>query len=823
MCKSKGQGGLPLAPSHVPDPSAAATSVNLRAIHGAANVNALKDGERLTFDKIGLTVVYGANGSGKSGYARILKKVCRARTPAGDQILPNIYATQTGPQEAVIDFSTGGHNRSYKWTAAHASDPLLSSVSVFDSRTASVHVDAVNDVAYTPFPMLVLGRLAEACREIKRRLDAEIRDLERRTPAAIAAPECHDATVVGKLIAKLSGSTKKQDVRELATLDATERARLATLRTDLGKTPLKVARLLDKQKRRVEEVTGVFATLQQAVNDAQVDHLAALYQAHRAARAAATAAAGNLFTNEPLPDIGSDAWRTLWEAARSYSKTSAYRELRFPNTNTGARCVLCHQDLDAEAAARLTRFEGFVKDDTQQTEVAAARAYQTGLNALTHPIAQAHAVQAAVTLFRDELDADEVAEHVRRSGVTLRWRQRAILRNHAAGTPAAPLPTAAPWPSDAIRVHLADLSERIAALRAEQESEEWKRMRSERQELLDREWLSVIEEDVVTEINRRRQRAALESVRKDTTTNRITARSGELAAGLVTNALRAQFSKEVTRLGVAGLAIELRQAKATYGVPYFRVALIREPDARVGAILSEGEHRCVALAAFLAELATTESGSAIVFDDPVSSLDHMHREAVADRLADEGQRRQIVVFTHDFAFMFLLDKKCRARGTHVAVRSITRTEAFAGFCHQDPPARAQPVAKVVAGMQKQLDNETAHYVRGDHENWERTVDSLQKRLRDSWERAVEEAVAPVVKRLSNKVETTGLAKVVMLTMDDCLAMRQAYGRCSTLLHSSADALNTPLPRPDAIQREITALRGWIDDIQQRQNKIAWLQ
>ncbi len=42
----------------------------------------------------------------------------------------------------------------------------------------------------------------------------------------------------------------------------------------------------------------------------------------------------------------------------------------------------------------------------------------------------------------------------------------------------------------------------------------------------------------------------------------------------------------------------------------------------VGKVLSEGEHRCVALAAFLAELSTIDAQSAIVFDDPVSSLDH---------------------------------------------------------------------------------------------------------------------------------------------------------------------------------------------------------
>ena len=102
--------------------------------------------------------------------------------------------------------------------------------------------------------------------------------------------------------------------------------------------------------------------------------------------------------------------------------------------------------------------------------------------------------------------------------------------------------------------------------------------------------------------------------------------------------IRSPVSKEIDKLGVASLAIELRKEKPRYGVPYFRVSLMRKPEARVGDILSEGEHRCVALAAFLAELATTEGHSAIVFDDPVSSLDHVHREAMAQRLPDELQQ-----------------------------------------------------------------------------------------------------------------------------------------------------------------------------------------
>ena len=96
-------------------------------------------------------------------------------------------------------------------------------------------------------------------------------------------------------------------------------------------------------------------------------------------------------------------------------------------------------------------------------------------------------------------------------------------------------------------------------------------------------------------------------------------------------------------------------------------------------------------------------------------------------------------------------------------------------------------------------------------------------MRWTWERAVEETVGPVIRRLSNKVETKGLAKVTALTLDDCEEMRKAYGRCSTLLHSAADELNRPLPHPNVVQNEIAALREWLEDIKRRQAGIDWLQ
>ena len=150
-------------------------------------------------------------------------------------------------------FVANGQNKSENWSGDNPADPLLSSVSVFDSRTANVHVDEVNDVAYTPFPMRVLERLAEACQEVKKRIGADITALEQQTPEAVKQPKTHEGTATAKLIAGLNGNTKEQDVRDLATLNDKEKARLETLKADLGNDPLKAARRIEGQRDKLAE------------------------------------------------------------------------------------------------------------------------------------------------------------------------------------------------------------------------------------------------------------------------------------------------------------------------------------------------------------------------------------------------------------------------------------------------------------------------------------------------------------------------------------------------------------------------------------------
>lgn len=822
ICKATEQ-GVPLDASHLRDPAASHAVVSLGALHGLSNINALAPGERLSFGRAGLTVIYGDNGAGKSGYARVLKQLCRARSPKGDAILPNIYAATSGIPSANIEFYIGGQKRNASWTQGNAPDAMLSAVSVFDSRTANVHVENTNDLAYTPLPLRILAGLAQACQDVKAKLNAEIKILKEQTPAVLSASDCKPYTQVGKLIAALSGKTKPETVESLAGLSADEEGRLQTLTTDLASDPARSVRQLKALETRI---MAVIDRLEKLVVVTAKENRVTLHAAHSrlsAARAAANAASANLFSDEPLPEIGTDVWKALWEAARGYSRAAAYPDEPFPVTGSEANCVLCQQPLSEEASRRLSSFEAFVQDESKRREQEAEADYAKVLEEISSQAVSMNKLPAVIALIKDDVGQDDLARTIRLEILSLGWRLRAILRTHTLEAPRE-LPSAPAVSFDALRSILTDLATRAGALQSEANSPQRAALMAERDGLADRKWLGLVKADVLAQIDRHQAIEALEKAGKDTSTNKITTQSTRIAQALVTNRLRGRFANEVDKLGVAGLAIELQQAKTSAGVPFFQVRLINKPNEPVGKVLSEGEHRCVALAAFLAELSTIDAQSAIVFDDPVSSLDHQHRDKVALRLAEAGQARQVIVFTHDMAFLLLLDEACRATrdrdATPITYRLISRGRENAGYCHQEPPASVMPLDKVIEGMRSHLANVKIHHERGDQAKWLREVTSFQDQLRTIWERAVEEVVGPVLRRLSRKVDTTGLIRLTVLTDSDCITMREAFGRCSALLHSQPGEINPPLPAPSVIQTEMEMLSKWIADIRSRQEQAA---
>jgi hypothetical protein len=139
--------GVPLSTRHLPDTSAARGAVSLDSIFHNKGVNALAERQTLRFGPH-LTIVYGDNGAGKTGYIRILKSACRARGP--EQILGNVVSGAAPPRHAVsIKYKVQGESALREWTGQGDND-FIARVSVFDTQSASVYLTEKTDVAFRP-------------------------------------------------------------------------------------------------------------------------------------------------------------------------------------------------------------------------------------------------------------------------------------------------------------------------------------------------------------------------------------------------------------------------------------------------------------------------------------------------------------------------------------------------------------------------------------------------------------------------------------------------------------------------------------------------
>jgi energy-coupling factor transporter ATP-binding protein EcfA2 len=820
ICKGVSPAEL-LTAEHIGAFAGSDSEVSLRAIRGVQHVNALASDQTLSFRPKGLTIVYGDNGSGKSGYARILKQVCRARTSGRvEQVTPNIYGTQEGVPTAKIEYVVDGRKQAIDWQRNRSGSTELSSVCVFDSHTASVHVDEANGVAYTPYPLRLLGDLANLCRQVKDELNSEIEHLRSQTPASISKPPSGDSTKVGQFLKQLSAETSPEALATLVTFTTEEEERHARLSGDLAGDASRVTRQLETLKAKAQEQLDRLRSLFASVG---VDSVSCLRQAAaeaESARLVAEVASDTLFTGEPLQSIRSDTWKALWESARAFSVEEAYPDCSFPVTGPDAVCVLCQQELTPIAAERLLNFEAFVCDDSQKRAASARARYDEARVSFNDCGMSKEDIEAIVATIRDDLHQDSLAVEVMQAAKEAVSRHLAIARDHV-NPEAVQGEDDLSWPSCALEEQITELDKRRAALEAREDSPEYAALVAELRELDSRRWLKGVEVDVLAQVQRLKLISANELALSTTTTNRISIKSTEIARTLVTDLLRTQFAREVAGFGVTDLEVELLQQGTERGSPRFKVVFARKPDASVGQVLSEGEYRCVALAAFMAELVTSGGNSGIVFDDPVSSLDHRHREAVAKRLAAEAAVRQVVVFTHDLAFLVDLRDAAQSARPRVELHlaEVTRGRSNAGICKDGPPFNARKIPEITRGQSKRLEDTRRYHDLGNVDEWRNAVESIVTSVRKTWEDAVEEVVRCVTYRLSPKIKTNGLVRLTAITTKDCEVMRDAFGRCSQLLHSVSREANRPLPTPDSVAAEINALETWYTDLQQRQNAI----
>jgi len=777
ICKSghglaEPQEVVPLAREHVPDEGGEATSVSLHSIFHHRGVNALAESQTLRFSPR-LTVVYGDNAAGKTGYIRILKSACRAR--GQEEILGNVVAGVAPPAPVVaIKYTLGPDPEAREW-AGQVDDEFISRVSVFDTRSAAVYLTEKTDVAFRPFGLDLFDKLVRACNAVRDQLVKEQRSLASNDLAHLQG-QVPEGTAVASLLANVNVLTTPEMIWALSRLSSDDDARHALLERSLldlrANDPEKLRRELVVRVGRVERLAKHVRQVEATLSPASVEAVFALREAGRRKADEARRLREAAFPAGVVPGTGSQSWSSLWESARKFSEELAYPKVPFPVVGDGARCVLCQQDLDHAARHRLQAFEAFVVSAAERELRGARAALDERLRTFTDLEVVPRSMKETLVEIRIEhepfaqaIAAALAAAEKRRTAIGLALRED---RDLAEDCPDL-MPIATDVDSLAIQ-----LAERAAALRGRADPEMQKRMAEEAQELRARKVLAEHEAIVLAEIERKRKRAAYDFCLRETSTNAITHKSTQLTRKAVTDELRESFRRELSRLRFREVEVDLEEAGGEKGVLYHRLVLSRAPGVELPKVVSEGEQRCLAIASFFAELSTADDHSAIVFDDPVSSLDYKWREGVARRLVEEANTRQVIVFTHDV--VFLLQLKHLAEETEVEQRDqhVRNLPGGAGVCAEELPWVALKVKSRVGHLRK-LSQDAEKLRRDGHQDaYERAAVEIYGYLREAWERALEEVLLRgVVERFRSTVQTRQVALLQDITLDDCRAVESA--------------------------------------------------
>ena len=810
---------VPLASEHVRDEGGPGTSVSLDSIFHHRGVNALAENQTLRFSRR-LTVVYGDNAAGKTGYTRILKSACRAR--GQEKILGNVVVGAAPPAPVVaIKYTLGADPQVREW-AWEEDDEFVSRVSVFDTRSAAVYLTEKTNVAFRPFGLDLFDKLVEACNAIRDQLAKEQRSLASNELAHLRA-QVPEGTAVANLLAKVNILTKPEMVWELSRLSPEEESRHALLEKLLldlkANDPEKLRQALVVRAGRVQGLAEHVRALEAALSSASFEGVLALRKAARRKLDEAKRLREAAFPAGVLSGTGERPWSSLWESARTFSEELAYPGVPFPAAGDGARCVLCQQNLDNAARHRLEAFQAFVVSAAER-ELKEAR---DALDGRRRTIADLEVVPGSVeeTHAEIQIEHEDLSNAVAAALTVAEDRRRAIvlaLRDDRDLVEDCPdlVPIAADI--DALAV---ELEERAKALRAHADPQKQERMAKDAGELRARRVLARNEAIVLDEIDRKRKHAAYDCCLRETTTNAITHKSTQLTRQAVTEELRESFRLELSSLGFRHVEVELEEAGGEKGVLYHRLVLSRAPGVELPKVVSEGEQRCLAIASFFAELSTADDRSAIVFDDPVSSLDYRWREGVARRLVEEAKTRQVIVFTHDV--VFLLQLKAFAEEEEVEQRDqhVRNLPGGAGVCAEDLPWVALKVKSRVGHLRKLFQDAGKLHREGHQDAYERAAIDIYGYLREAWERALEEVLlGGVVERFKSSVQTRQVALLEDITRDDCKAVDSAMTKCSRWLrgHDEAPAARAPVPGPAEVRDDIENLAGFLEAVHGRRRR-----
>jgi energy-coupling factor transporter ATP-binding protein EcfA2 len=805
------------------DNSANDGNIILSKIKNIDNINALSNSSELKFAPTGLTIVYGDNGSGKSSYVSILKHSCKTRGQK-PRINDNLFdpACVGNDKKADIEYTSDGINfTTVNLINGTVSENTLKKIDVFDTFSANHYIEAEDEIAFIPQGLSIVEKLAEAVKNVEAQLNIELSNLSMRK-FDYELLEVPEGTTAKLFLEKLNLNSTLNELRAESIWNSTKNARIEAVEKEIDKLkatdPKKSLKSNEEKIKRFEILANKFQNLENNLTGQAINNLKEILNNFCVAKEALRESSNTAFSDLPIQGVGNNAWKILWESARKFYNESTQSE-SFPNLSDGSSCPLCLQDLEDEARERFTKFEDFVKNDIQKSFDEAKEKYESAienLNRLDFNFEE----QNPISLELNELIKNYSEKQAKYLNVLSEQKEYIIgLFNSMKTIEDINAIEVDSTPKTLIKELNKSLSEVNEKLKVQSIDEDLKPLLKELNQLNGEKKIYEHKPKLAREIYRQKRVGLLNQCVGKCNTRTITTLSNELTTRYINQNLKQNFKTELNKLGFKNIKIET-ETKGQRGKQYHYLRLDENNSNNIALkdILSEGEHRCISLATFLSELSISEHKSAIIFDDPVSSLDHKWRNKISKRITEEALERQVIVFTHDISFLLMIQEHSESLNCALDIKSLTRKKTETGLIASTPPWDALPVGKRI-GLLKDAYQQLEKIERTETEEvYKERAKVLYGKLRETWERFIEEVfLNGAIQRFSRAIQTQRLSKVIDLTDDDYKLVDANMSKCSTYFtgHDTAGTLIEEMPDSDKFLADLTILENYVAEIRKR--------
>lgn len=766
------------------------------------DVNALSPDCSVKFGP-NLTLVYGSNGSGKSGVGRLLCNACFSRGER--EILPNVRtASIPGPEaKATFVMDDGAGNQSEIEYSLGDKNDDLKCFSVFDSESVLIHLDQSNHVNFTPAQIKIFDKVAITISKLEEKLTNERNTKKKDNPFQVMFLD--DATTSTATFCKgITGATKEADFLKHANFDPkVDGAKMNAIQKKIDEK-----KKLDITKKKSQLATdrqnlGAFKAPLQRVTDrfteAKMNEANQLVKDILAKKKIIEGLSVESFNDGILKTVGSPEWRELIGAARTlYEAEKAAGDDKEP-----AHCILCHQKLTKDAETLFQKYWKFLESKAE-SELSELTRKQSALlqdfRSAKTMYPKFLATDAGVKVLSED-DPTYLAklkvQFTTLEGVLDDWTSKIgkleeVNRDDVPVVDLAKIDTLVTAKTTE-ESKLVDPTGDIATLTAQ-----WNALKHKKDATAVKD--AGLEYIAFLAWSSQANRVSFSGMKMATTKKR----TESFLIGVAQD-YKGVFNQELAKLGCDFNLIMNTNGEQGTTVKEYRLDFAE--DYNPSQILSEGEQNACSIADFLTEVQLDKNNCGIIFDDPVTSLDHERKDKIAQRLAVVAGERQVVVLTHDIVFMSQLAKHAERNQIPVVAHWMKQVNGIPG-CVED---NTSPKLSSLASLKTDSQNAVKDFASLGAKEQEQALGAGFDYLRSACEALIEEVLfAGTIQRYDDQIRVQNLEEVIF-DQAPALKIVELHGRLSEVLlaHNRSDLQRENQPS----LADLTAMRKEFDELE----------